>query len=161
LQAGATTTSKAPTTSLAASTSTTTSVAATTSSTTLPDESCPAIPGQSPFQRIECRLEALEHTTGTIAGLGTLRPKLGRGIGKALDRVTGAHDSCSFGKTKAARRRLNRAIKNLARYGARLRSRAARQTIAENLRETLAAEVNQILSDVRVLRGTVGCPGDA
>jgi len=50
---------------------------------------------------------------------------------------------------------------HLARYGARLRSRGARETISANLRETLAAEVNQILSAVRVLRGTLGCPGDA
>jgi len=50
---------------------------------------------------------------------------------------------------------------HLARYGARLCSRGARETISANLRETLAAEVNQILSAVRVLRGTLGCPGDA
>ena len=160
-----TTTSQVPssttaTTLLAASSSTTTTPAASTSTTTVP-EPCALAPGGSPFDPIECRLEALESSTGTLAGLDTIRPKLDRSVGKALDRVTAAHGSCSFGRTKVARQRLRRAILQLARYAARLRSRTARETVVPDVRQTLGTEVDHILSAVRVLRGTLACPSDA
>jgi len=103
----------------------------------------------------------LEDITGSIAGLGTLRRKLDRSVGKAADRVAAAHGICSFGKTKLARLRLKRATIQLARYAARLRGRVARETVLPEVRRTLAANVDAIAADLTVLRGTLACPIDA
>jgi hypothetical protein len=119
---------------------------------------CTGGPGSSPFDPIECRLDAL--LNGTTPELGELWASLNRESGTAGDRVAGAHGICSFGKTGIARLRLRRAKTHLDRYVARLRMPAA-QTIPSAIRDPLVTEALAIAAEVAALRARLDCPIDA
>jgi hypothetical protein len=93
--------------------------------------------------------------------LGNLRAKLLVGLGKALNKAAVAGTTCLDGDAKKAAKQLKPVVRQLIKFSHRLRSRAARKHIPEEVREPLAAQGDAIQTDARTLRLQVVCPPTA
>jgi hypothetical protein len=91
--------------------------------------------------------------------LGTLASALASSVGTSGGRLQEARDACDGGDRRAARRRLRQAIRGLAAYGHRLRSRAARRTVSDTVRAAFLDAGESIQSDLKTLRAQIQCPG--
>jgi CSLREA domain-containing protein len=154
------TTSTSILSSTSSSTSTTSTTAALVTTTTLAT-GCDAVPDGPTFASILCRVAALRATTAATAELGELRGKLDQPLGKALDRIGTAKDSCASADKKHAKARLKQVLPQLSKYSHRLRGAKARKTAPAEIREPLAAEADAIVGAATTLRTGLRCPADA
>jgi hypothetical protein len=72
-----------------------------------------------------------------------------------------ARTACAASDTKRVRKGLLQAAKRLQQYVKRLRGRSARRTIPSQLLTDLLDAGDALRSDVKTLRASVRCPGDA
>jgi hypothetical protein len=82
-------------------------------------------------------------------------------LGKAHDRADESVGLCADDDVKHARARLKQVRKQLMQFAHRLRSNAARRKAPAEVREPLAGAADGIASDLKTLRTTLACPGDA
>ena len=141
-------------------TSTTTTSTPTTTTTTLPAGSCGSEPATATFASIDCRLDALLTDLNAAPGLGAFGPKLVKNVQTAKARKLAAEGSCRASNTKKVKKQLQQSAKALTQYAHRLNGLSARKKIA-SLRQRFLDEAAPIQSDLKTLRGSVRCPGDA
>jgi len=125
-----------------------------------PLSGCAATPVGATFASLACRFADLTTETQSESALGALGPKLLAALGKATTHGKSAQDQCASGKTKPAKAQLKQVVKQLAQYGHRLKSHAARK-IPESVRTPLAQTADGIGTDAKTLRGALHCPADA
>ena len=141
-------------------TSTTTTSTPTTTTTMLPAGSCGSEPATATFASIDCRLDALLTDLNAAPGLGAFGPKLVKNVQTAKARKLAAEGSCRASNTKKVKKQLQQSAKALTQYAHRLNGLSARKKIA-SLRQRFLDEAAPIQSDLKTLRGSVRCPGDA
>jgi CSLREA domain-containing protein len=141
-------------------TSTTTTSTPTTTTTTLPAGSCGSEPATATFASIDCRLDALLTDLNAAPGLGAFGPKLVKNVQTAKARKLAAEGSCRASNAKKVKKQLQQSAKALTQYAHRLNGLSARKKIA-SLRQRFLDEAAPIQSDLKTLRGSVRCPGDA
>lgn len=142
------------------STSSTTTASSSTTSTTLGD-GCASEPLGPTFRSLNCRLAAVLAQVTAASDLGALQPRLQRLLEKAKERKEQAESACLEVDPRSTKKRLKQAIRKLIEVERTLRTRRARKTIPDALREALLAVADGLRLDLRTLRGAVRCPDDA
>lgn len=137
-------------------TTTSTTVVTTTSTTTTSVP--PACTDEVSFESANCRLDELASAVATEPALGGLATKLGNALAKADGNVNLGDEQCDDGDTKAAGKRLKKAIRRMIQYGHRLRSLKARKTVPEEVRLPLVDEGVAIQQDLEALKQALVCP---
>jgi hypothetical protein len=72
-----------------------------------------------------------------------------------------ARTACAASDAKHVKKGLAQCAKRLQQYRKRLRTKSAQRTIPAQLRADLGEAGDALRSDVKTLRATVECPGDA
>jgi len=147
------------TTTTATSTSTTVVTTSTTTSTV--PAGCDGVPVGPTFGSLDCRIADLIAQVEAETALGDLQPKLEQKLGKAKERTEQAEAFCLEPTLKRARSRLKQTVRAMIQFSHRLRSRAVRKKVPEEIREPLAASGDGIRDDASALRGALVCPDDA
>jgi len=151
-QPGTTTTTSTPEV-----TTSTTATAATTSTTTIPPRCDPAPTPDA----VSCRLEALrDDLDADAAALGRLAGALRSRLDYASSRVQRAGALCESGRLTRARTMLRAALRRLNTSLDKVRTRTARGTIDADLGASLQRDLEAMITDVKVLRDGLSCPGE-
>jgi hypothetical protein len=98
---------------------------------------------------------------GAASDLGALRPRLLGLLEKAKERKELAEASCLEPDVRGAKKHLKRAIRKMIEVVRTLRSRRARKSLPDALREELLAAAEGVRDDLRTLKQAVRCPDDA
>jgi hypothetical protein len=151
---GEITTTTTMSTTLAPTTSTS------TTSTTRPPPDCATEPERPTFVSIDCRLAALVARVGGATELGALQAALADRLAKTAAREDAAETRCRQASRRRTRKALRAVSAQLTRFHRTLRSRRAR-LIPPALVIDLLATADALRADLRALRRTVACPGDA
>jgi glucose/arabinose dehydrogenase len=156
-----TTSSVAPQT---ATTSTTTTSTTTTSSpvqpsTTTTSTVAPRCSVAVTAPAVGCRIDQLaDHVSAVAPGLGRGGRDLERRVRRASDRVQRAAKQCAAHRLSRARGSLRSALRQLTTTANRIRSRAARNGIPQDVATELEAMVRTSAADVGALRDGLACP---
>jgi len=123
---------------------------------------CPRICGTGPsFASIDCRLASLIASIETTPDIQAERARLIVRLTAAQQAASTARSACAASDLKGAKRGLAQSAKRLQQYRKRLRTKSAQRTIPAQLRADLSEAGAGLRGDVRTLRVTVECPGDA
>jgi len=142
-------------------TSTSTSVVTTSTTTSTFPLGCAGVPVGPTFRSLNCRIADLIAQVQAETALGDLQAKLERKLGKAKERTELAESFCLEPTLKKARSRLKQTVRAMIQFSHRLRTRAAKNKVPEEVREPLAASGDGIRDDASALRGVLVCPDDA
>jgi hypothetical protein len=104
------------------------------------------------FDSISCRLTAVSATVQAQVPAGTVRDHLVALLGKASSKVQQGETALGEGSKKRAKTALAKTVGPLRKFGARLRSKAAKKAILADLRASLQASATQLRTDVLALR---------
>jgi hypothetical protein len=123
---------------------------------------CPTLCTIAPtFASIECRLAALLARIETTPDIQSQRARLVVQLTASRQSAATARTSCGASDAKGLRKNLAKAGKRLKKYVRRLRTKAAKKTLPVQLRVDLGEAGDALRSDVKTLRATAVCPGDA
>jgi hypothetical protein len=90
-----------------------------------------------------------------------LQTRLLRLLGKAKERKEQAEGACLEPDVRGTKQRLKKAIRKTIEVTRTLRSRRARRSLEDALRDELLAAVEGLRADLRTLKQAVRCPDDA
>jgi hypothetical protein len=113
------------------------------------------------FASIDCRLANLIARIETTPDIQSERARLVVRLTASRQAAAAARVACAVSDTRHVRRGLAQSVKKLQQYRQRLGTRAARRTLPAQLLADLADAGDAIRSEVRTLRASVECPGDA
>jgi hypothetical protein len=123
---------------------------------------CPTTCQRAPtFASIVCRLAELATSLETAPDIQAERARLIVRLTASRTAAETARTACAASDTKRVRKALRQSARKLQQYRKRLRSRAAKRTIPPQLLTDLLEAGDAVRSDVKTLRATVACPGDA
>ena len=137
------------------------SVGSTTTTTTTLPPTCDGVPRAATFASIDCRLDTLIAEVNASTSLGALATRLQNQLQKARDRKEQADGFCRQPNVRRTRQALKKAIRKMVVVGKTLRSRKARNSIPDPLRQQLLTDAGDVLVDLRALKGALQCPAGA
>src|SRR5262249_3833575 len=169
---GATTTTSTSSTIKAPTSTTTSSVAPQTATTSTTTTSSPVQPSTTTTstvgprcsvavtaQAVGGRIDQLaDHVSAVAPSLGRSGRDLERRVRRASDRVQRAAAQCAAYRPSRARASLRIALRQLTATAKRIRSRAARNGIPQDVATKLEAMVRSSAGDVKALRNGLACP---
>jgi hypothetical protein len=93
--------------------------------------------------------------------LGSFQARLGRGLEKAKARKEAAEQSCREPDARRTKKLLKKAVRKAISFVRTLRSRRARKSLPQALRDELVQAADGVRVDLQALRSGVQCPDDA
>jgi len=110
-------------------------------------------------EAVGCRIDQLaDHVSAVAPSLGRSGRDLEPRIRRASDRVQRAIAQCAIHRPTRARASLRSALHQLTTTANRIRSRAARNSIPQDVAAELEGVVRSSAAEVKVLRDGLACP---